>query len=464
MAQDGIPASSYPLGPCQGECYSDDDCAGDLLCFHRTADETVPDCVAGGAAARGVNYCQAKAPFPGTVTYQPGHLTVHQHGLRLSQGLLARVIANVDARVQFDTGGESINAFHGDPDGAAVFSKTGGTEDGWVYVSNSEKDSGGVGAIYFNSQGQVTGYEKILSGTRQNCGGGKTWWNTWITCEEDDHGLVWEVDPWGAWSHVTIMGEVNANYESAAYDNRDPNTPRFFVSIDEDDGPLLRFTPATSAVNHSLASGDYTRLLNTTGPGTQWEYLVLAYDADSKDSKKGTFTWDTDMDKGRESAGSHFNGLEGIDVYDGMLYMTAKNDKLLFVLDLDAMTFTESSTRSGPFDSEPDQVMRLLDRDGGVDGTGSILYFCEDGDDASGVHGRDYTGNYYTVLEADGNWETNGGVQLVGESTGLAFSPDNIFMYVAYQTEGKIYEIKREDGFPFDGRRLDIKYHDVDKL
>ena len=41
----------------------------------------------------------------------------------------------------------------------------------------------------------------------------------------------------------------------------------------------------------------------------------------------------------------------------------------------------------------------------------------------------------------------------------LAFSPDNRHMYVSYQDDGFIYDITREDGYPFGAQRLDIKYH-----
>jgi secreted PhoX family phosphatase len=65
---------------------------------------------------------------------------------------------------------------------------------GWIYVSNSESSSnGGVGAITFDSEGNVIGYQRILSGTRRNCGGGKSFFNTWLTCEEADGGQVYEV-------------------------------------------------------------------------------------------------------------------------------------------------------------------------------------------------------------------------------------------------------------------------------
>jgi secreted PhoX family phosphatase len=41
-----------------------------------------------------------------------------------------------------------------------------------------------VGAIDFDPSGGVIGYQKIVSGTQHNCGGGKTPWNSWISGEE----------------------------------------------------------------------------------------------------------------------------------------------------------------------------------------------------------------------------------------------------------------------------------------
>jgi hypothetical protein len=142
------------------------------------------------------------------------------------------------------------------------------------------------------------------------------------------------------------------------------------------------------------------------------------------------------------------------DIRKGILYMTCKADKQLYILDLDAQSYVVSSTVSGAFDGQPDQVARLLESDttSGNAVENDILYFCEDTDTRSGVHGRDANGRYYSILQGE-----LGAVD--GETTGVAFAPGNKFMYVSFQKVGKIFEIRRTDGRSFNGQRLDIKYH-----
>jgi Bacterial protein of unknown function (DUF839) len=228
----------YPLGRCRGECFHDLDCEVQLHCFHRSGLEAVPGCLGLGIAGRG--YCARiiVSSTPGAVDYEPGETNVHQNGLMLSQGLLSRIIAVSGSPVKFysPAGRLSLSAipFHMYPDGAVVFSRP--ETDGWVYVTNSEDElAGGVGAIYFDSHGHVKGYQKILSGTSRNCGGGKMFWNTWLTAEEHDDGQIWQVDPWGSSfaPHATVLSSKRKmNYESVAYDNRKMSRPRFYATVE----------------------------------------------------------------------------------------------------------------------------------------------------------------------------------------------------------------------------------------
>jgi hypothetical protein len=47
--------AGYPLQECQGDCDSDDECAGELICFQRDVNGVVPGCV--GVAVDDTDYC-----------------------------------------------------------------------------------------------------------------------------------------------------------------------------------------------------------------------------------------------------------------------------------------------------------------------------------------------------------------------------------------------------------------------
>jgi len=320
---------------------------------------------------------------------------------------------------------------HERADGATVIPHP--DDGGWYYVSNSEEKDGGVGTLRFASDGSLIGYEMQLTNTVDNCGGGRTAWNTWVSCEEDnDDGYCWEVDPHTGFTQRVNVVAQGGNYESFAYDDQDLTAPfntRYFVTEDSSTGALTRYTPHEKAYE----SGD-TRDYLSTKDGT-YEYLIL--------DKNGSFSWTEDLTDGEDNAEKYFQNTEGIDVHNRILSFTSKEFKLLFTLDLEEGTWESSSTLSGAFDLQPDQIGRII-------GDADILYFCEDGGDNCDIHGRDSTGKYFTIVE---------GKEYDTETTGLAFSPDGTFMYAAFQSDSNIYSFWRTDGLPFNGTVAETKYH-----
>ena len=278
----------------------------------------------------------------------------------------------------------------------------------WIYASNSEsRRNGGVGAITFNSNGKVINYEMVLENTRRNCGGGKTYWGTWVTCEENgSSGQVWEVRPeLGSSSQrsvPTVIGGTGGSYESFAYDARDRLNPTFYVTNDSGNGALTRFTPNSAVVAAAESSGNYSEVLYNMGT---LEWLLLNPDSGSMNDLTGTFSWTSNRPQADTNSNAFYRNSEGIDVRNGLLYFVTKGSKSLYILDLDNYTYVRSSTVSGAFDGQPDQVQRIIS----LDPTRDMLYFCEEASADNGIHARDTEGNFYTIIDADTlNSETTG--------------------------------------------------------
>ncbi|CAB9529152.1 osmC-like protein [Seminavis robusta] len=401
--------------------------------------------------------------------YIPGLLVNQREGLLLSSGLTARIIAVTGSPVIYDSPLaprlannnnnndrqlESEVVFHDWPDGGAVFAdtNTSGNPGGWIYVSNSEHDDegeGGVGAITFDQHGLVVKYERVLEGTTMNCGGGRTPWHSWISCEEygDGDGNIYQVDPAGIRPPEKLtLGMEGGDWEAFAYDVRNRELPYFFVTEDTSDGALQRFLP-------ELVDWDRDPWKMLHGNGTV-EYLVLT--PSFLDDSRGTFRWTTNREEAQENANDIYPNTEGIDVHNGIMYFVCKEIKTMFQLDLDAFVYTRRSTESGAFSGEPDQLRRIITtgEEGEQDTNNNhFLFFTEDGGDAAGIHGRDETGLFFTVLES---------TEYSDETTGLAFTPDYTHLYIAYQNDGILFDITRIDGQPFHAKSLNIKYHATD--
>lgn len=384
----------------------------------------------------------ALAPTPDgrNITFLPGQLTVMERDLILSQGLTSTLIAMSGMPVVYANGLESAEDFHDWPDGAACFPDNRfGNDGGWIWVSNVEDKKGGVGAITFDRNGNVLNYGMILEDTTYNCNGGRTPWDTWISAEEDfdkGRGRPWQVDPYGVRTPETInMGNSGGTYEAFAYDARRMEVPRFFLTEDNVFGAMERFTPLVP---------DWTDPWTIlTGVGVN-EWLILS--PNPIDDSFGTYAWTTDLDTARSNAGLYYPESEGVDVAGSNLFFVCKGIKTLFTLDLDGNTYTRQSTDKGLFEGEPDMVRTILSEE--VEGE-TLLYFTEDNGRRAGIHARNGAGELVTIMEGF----------YTPETTGLAFSPDGMFMYVCFQEDGYCFAISRTDGLSFRAKTLNVKTH-----
>ena len=151
------------------------------------------------------------APNNFGATYVPGDLsdgtTCSDGKLTVSKGMACRKLTTLDQQIELDDGTLSSQTMHSRADGAGVIPHP--TDGGWYYVSNSEGTSGGVGSLRFNSTGHLIGYDRTLTTTSKNCGGGLTFWDTWVTCEENGSaGFCHEVDPHtGHTSKVEVVAQ-----------------------------------------------------------------------------------------------------------------------------------------------------------------------------------------------------------------------------------------------------------------
>lgn len=177
------------------------------------------------------------------------------NGLWLPRGFTSRKIATAHHPVKLAGGTESAHVWHRAPDGGAVFPQDDG---GWIYISNSEipivadecaddpasadcAEQGGCGAIRFDRDGNVIDAYPVLTGTNNNCAGGVTPWGTWLSCEENFGGFVYECDPAGSNPPLRLVAMGQFNHEAAAVD---PVGKCIYMTEDAGDGAFYRFRPA----------------------------------------------------------------------------------------------------------------------------------------------------------------------------------------------------------------------------
>jgi hypothetical protein len=345
----------------------------------------------GGTLWRGAAY--AAPAQPGAGPYGPLG-SPDANGIRLPAGFTSRVVARSGQRV----GGTSYT-WHNAPDGGACYAD--GT--GWIYVSNSEiNPSGGASAVVFSATGAITGAHRILSGTRQNCAGGRTPWNTWLSCEEVDRGYVYETDPWGVKPAVRRDAMGRFKHEAAA---ADPVRRVVYLTEDVTDGCFYRFRPTTWG---DLSSGTLEVLVagsGTSGPVT-WSRVP--------DPSGATAT------RNQVSGAKRFNGGEGCYYANDTCWFTTKGDNRVWQYDAAAQTielaYDDSLVTGG--------TAPLTGVDNVTGSASGDLFVAEDGGtmDICVITPADVVAPF---LRVDG--------QSGSEITGPAFSPDGTRLYFSSQ-------------------------------
>lgn len=391
-------------------------------------------------------------------------------GILIPEGFRIRRVATAGKDpsdlIELPSLGIFSHPWHWFPDGGAVFDTADG---GWIYVSNSETTlTGGVSALRFDRDANITGCYPILTGTRRNCAGGATPWGTWLSCEEVDDGKVFECDPVGSPETARELPALGIfNHEAVAVDVK---TKTLFLTEDAGDGRLYRFRsngmvtsingqPSLDMQNgvlevleiNGFENGGYQEDLQEARKVARVSWVPVQ----SPDQPQSAVRTSIQESTGIGAPGTVFKGGEGIwhqefpeekrPVVSGaaeplraVVYFACKGDNRVYALDVDndliEVVFDNDQlfTPDIPFDDVDNVTISPM----------NDVIVAEDGD-AMRLMVMNPNGPSRILLQVPG-----GGSEL----TGPAFTPNGEYLYFSSQRAGllkggKTYELWIPESF-----------------
>ena len=417
--------------------------------------------VAGGAALLGpLAACGGKTPAPPATAAGYGALVDDPAGvLALPRGFRYRVVSRTGTTMR---DGRTVPA---DPDGMAAFPGPRGTtilmrnhelhddEGPAVEGRNPHRGDapGGTTAVVVDARRRKVDEYVTSSGTRDNCAGGATPWGTWLTCEEDEDGQVFEVipgDPENDLSRTPIRGMGRFSHEAVGLDpktgivyltedNYGAELPRSVAEENDDNGSYLyRFVPT-----------DRSRRPGALQRGGRLEVLSVkegsgGTNADLYEKGRGLgVTWkpvdeETPREDARDTDGAiRFNRLEGAHFSGGTFWF---DDTHGGAQRLGQIFRYRPATETLELFYEGTDRLRVNGPDNIVVTPWGDLWFAEDGENADGeseakenrVMGVTPEGEVYPFAALSGS-----------ELAGACFAPDGGTFFVNAQGAGLTFAV-----------------------